>query len=295
MAHGTSSDGLLRVWLRGIVRRLRGAPGRERSSETSEGTPDHVATESAPGQGLRLVPSERTQPPARRAVVTDRPRMLGMPRRRLPRRVTGVPHSGGYSLFVRFMKVLLPTIAAGLIGLMLIWPQFDLKEETLGQGLLDIHPEDARHLRMTKPRFVGSDDAGRPFTVIAEEATQASVDADVVNLTAPQGDVTMQDGAWLALRADHGIYDRGRETLDLTGDVVLIHDAGYEFLSEEARIDLAGGTAEGDLPVLGRGPMGEVRGQGFRIFDGGDRVFVLGRSRMVLVGGAPPAPGKEEP
>jgi len=90
----------------------------------------------------------------------------------------------------------------------------------------------------------------------------------------------------LVLTAAKGIYGRTAESLDLEGSVVLYHDSGYEFLTEKAKIDLERSIAEGDVPVRGQGPFGNLQAEGFRLVDKGKTIYFTGKSKLVIYPGA---------
>ena len=202
--------------------------------------------------------------------------------------VTPRPPSSGVaqrlsSHAVTFLKVTLPLIALVLLGLVLAWPRLnpDPREFRLGAG--DITATvDADSSRMIKPRYVGLDENNQPYAVVAETATQAAGSSDRVLLARPKADVTLKDGSWVAVDAREGLYDRVRQTLGLRGQVHVFHDAGYEFMTESADLDMQAGTASGDAPVEGQGPFGHLRAEGFRILDKGGRILFTGKARLEL-------------
>lgn len=202
--------------------------------------------------------------------------------------VTPRPPSSGVaqrlsSRAVTFLKVTLPLIALVLLGLVLAWPRLnpDPREFRLGAGQISA-TVDADSSRMIKPRYVGVDENNQPYAVVAETATQAAGSADRILLAAPKADVTLKDGSWVAVDAREGLYDRVRQTLGLRGQVHVFHDAGYEFQTEAADIDMHAGTASGDAPVEGQGPFGHLQAEGFRITDKGGRILFTGKSRLEL-------------
>ncbi len=202
--------------------------------------------------------------------------------------VTPRPPSSGVaqrlsSRAVTFLKVTLPLIALVLLGLVLAWPRLnpDPREFRLGAG--DITATvDADSSRMIKPRYVGLDENNQPYAVVAETAIQAAGSSDRVLLARPKADVTLKDGSWVAVDAREGLYDRVRQTLGLRGQVHVFHDAGYEFMTESADLDMQAGTASGDAPVEGQGPFGHLRAEGFRILDKGGRILFTGKARLEL-------------
>ncbi len=183
---------------------------------------------------------------------------------------------------VTVLKVTLPLIALVLLGLVLAWPQlnpdpreFRLSSTNLGTDIAT----DAS--RMLKPRYVGTDDDNQPFSVIADTATHAG-SADRILLASPKADVTMKDGSWVAVNAKEGLYDRIAQTLGLRGDVQVFHDAGYEFRTESADIDMHANVARGDKAVEGQGPFGHIQAEGFEILDKGGRIVFTGKARLEL-------------
>lgn len=203
------------------------------------------------------------------ASVTPRSGPLGVGRRFSSRAVT-------------FLKVALPLIALVLLGLVLAWPQLNPDPREFRLGSADLGADIATDAsRMMKPRFVGTDDDNQPFSVVAESATHAG-SADRILLARPKADVTLKDGSWVAVDAQEGLYDRVRSTLGLRGQVQVFHDAGYEFVTEAADIDMAAGVAVGDKAVEGQGPFGHINSQGFQILDKGGRILFTGKARLEL-------------
>jgi len=191
----------------------------------------------------------------------------------------------GYSLFVGTLKVVLPALAVALILLVVVWPQLVPEDSRFRVGLSDLAPDSAGKLTMVNPRFQGVDAQDRPFSVVAQTATQEKSGADVVELDQPKADITLKDGAWLALTADHGTFDRASQTLHLDGHVSLFHDRGFEMRTETAHVDLKAGTARSDTPVAGQGPAGHLEAEGFRLEDKGGTIVFTGKSKLTLYDG----------
>lgn len=187
-----------------------------------------------------------------------------------------------YSLFVGFLKVLLPALAVALVLLVVAWPQLVPDERQFRIGVAEISLEQAESLSMLNARFDGLDSNNQPFTVTADLATQDSGDSPVVDLELPKADITMHDGTWLAVTANSGRYQREDGVVDLNGDVVLFHDQGFEFRTDTATVDLNASEARGSDPVHGQGPLGILDAEGFRLVDKGQRIFFTGKSRLII-------------
>lgn len=198
---------------------------------------------------------------------------------RQPPRLSG---RNPYSIFVGWMKVVLPALAVALVLLVIVWPQLKLYEGRFRIRVSDISLEQADRLTMLNARYEGLDDKQQPFVLTADQATQSSDNKDLIDLEMPKGDITMNDGAWLAMDAQEGRYNRDSELLDLQGDVILFHDRGFELRSQSAQVDLAAGTAEGQEATEGQGPSGSSLSEGFQVLERGDVLIFTGKSRLTL-------------
>ena len=186
-----------------------------------------------------------------------------------------------YSRFVSLLKFLLPAAALTLTGLLLLWPQISPGPIKVGVKV-GVSVEDLENLRMLAPRMIGRDSQEQPYTVTAEQATQAAGSSDVTDLVKPKGDIQLDSGAWVALTADTGKYHKQSQMLHLEGNVNVFHDSGYEIQTKRADVDLDKGNAQGDDPVVGQGPDSELQGEGFRLYNKGAQIIVTGKSRLVI-------------
>jgi lipopolysaccharide export system protein LptC len=184
---------------------------------------------------------------------------------------------GGYSHFVKLMKVVLPLAAFGIIALLAAWPRI--------QGDQSALQRDSGELEMMRALYVGTDTQNRPYSLTADRAVQSTTEPGVLDLVRPQGELTLKDGTWIAVKADRGRYNDKTGKLLLLGNANLFHDKGYEFKSDEAHVDVKAGNAWGDLPVTGQGPFGEIFSRGFRLFDSGATIVFNGPAHLDLAAG----------
>ena len=188
--------------------------------------------------------------------------------------------SPGYSRFVGWMKLLLPAVAIALLLLVVAWPRLQAGLDHLRLNFARLDLSDARDLRMVNARFSGIDKRHRPFTLTADVARQMPERNDLMALEGPKGDITLQNGAWLALTAYTGVYLTQGQLLDLFGDVKLFHDRGYELTTDTAHIDMTAGTAQGNDPVQGQGVFGDITSEGFRLLDHGQTINFTGKAKL---------------
>jgi lipopolysaccharide export system protein LptC len=208
---------------------------------------------------------------------------------------TGGGVENRYSRRVALLKRLLPAIGLALLLLITIWPRLAPLWERMRLGFPAIDLRDARELRMLNPRYLGTDRLNRPFEIVAAAGRQVPDRQDLMSLEAPRADMKTHGGADVVVTAATGIYQSQAQLLDLFGDVTMVHENGTRFVTSAARLDIAHNAAQGDNPIEGHGPSGDVKAQGFRIYDKGDTVIFTGRSDMLLKTARAVAGGNQPP
>lgn len=250
------------------------------------------------------------------AVTTQRPERAPQPGRRrspAPPRWSG---RNAYSFFVALMKFTLPVVAVVLVGLIVFWQQLMPNAKLLSADLSDLSSDMARNLVMVGPRYDGIDQNGRPYSLTASVARQVEDNEDIVMLLEPTADMTLQDGAWAALSADRGRYNRKTERVFLVDNVNFFHDRGFELRAPYAEIDFVTSIARGDKGVEGQGPSGTIVAEGFEFRESDGVMLFTGQSHLVVLpepddgkpagvpdpvlqlpapAGKPPAPGAAAP
>lgn len=239
----------------------------------------------------REPPDLHAGPPA---AVRDRPdrelRPLDAERERRLSRFTPRPQTRKvgpwHSRFVGVAKFVLPAVAVAILGVVALWPE--LQQLPGDDAAQPIVPPETDVGEVRNPRFYSTDADDRPYSIIAEQADQASHDADMIDLDAPEITMEMPDGQEVRLVSNTATYDRGGERVRFDGDVTVRHADGTTFLTNTAHVDIEGNYAWSDVDVEGHGTFGDISAEGFRAFDGGAVVVFTGRSRMVR------SPGESE-
>ncbi|NVJ91655.1 MAG: LPS export ABC transporter periplasmic protein LptC [Methylocystaceae bacterium] len=190
--------------------------------------------------------------------------------------------SRAYSRFVHLMKLLLPLIAVLLIVMIIVWPHLRNDSKKFSIGFSNIELSEAKDPSMINARYVGTDNNNQPFSVTADIAKRVDGNTQSILLELPKADVTLNNGSWLVLTAQSGVYDRPTQYLELEGAVNLFHDSGYEMHTFAAGVDLANGSAEGHTPVKGQGPFGRIESEGFRLIDKGKTIIFTGKTKAKL-------------
>lgn len=122
------------------------------------------------------------------------------------------------------------------------------------------------------PRFEGRDSNDKPYVLTADTARRRRENVGMVDLVNPR----LEDAASTVVQAREGVWNAGDEVLDLVGDVVMTDAAGYTFTSERTRMFVRENRVEGQTPLNGVGPIGEVRADSYEVLDDGNRIVLKG-------------------
>lgn len=204
-----------------------------------------------------------------------------MAERWMQRKRTNASQAFRYTRFVAVMRRLLPTAAIAVLGVVLAYALYPRDKERMSLSYEQAQGV-AGDLSMTKPRLSGTDVKGNPYVITADFAVQTEKNARKVLLTNVDADMQFDGKRWANAKSGKGFVDMDAKKLDLSQNISLYTDDGYEFHTPSANVDLDRNIATGNERVRGQGPMGSFAADSF-VFDRANRhVTLKGRVQTVL-------------
>jgi lipopolysaccharide export system protein LptC len=186
-----------------------------------------------------------------------------------------VPGSA-HDRLVRLSKIALPSAVGVLIAVLALAP-LDKKSDVsfiLDKKKVQNAPE---QLRVERARYVGTDEKGQQFTMIANRAIQPSSDAPVVDITGMFARLNMQQGP-LLVAANQGRYNLDTQKVNVDGPVKVVGGDGYRLATRDVTVDLKHKQLASEGPVSGAMRLGQ--------FQAGQLHADLGARTVVLDHGA---------
>jgi lipopolysaccharide export system protein LptC len=184
-----------------------------------------------------------------------------------PRRATSLKEARQRTALVHILRLLFTigaVLSAGwLLGTLI---ESSLRERSTQPGAVGLS------VTVHGPRFDGYDDNDRPYTLTAVTAQRRRDDPAKVDLVNPR----LKDAASSTVQARAGVWNTDLEVLDLEGDVVMTDAAGYTFTSQKTRMFVRENRVEGQEPLQGFGPVGEVRADAYEVLQDGNRIILKG-------------------
>lgn len=186
-----------------------------------------------------------------------------------------------HSRVVVSLKVLLPSLAALLVGLVILWPQLQARQDEAISIVseTDAAPQDQV---MINPRFFTVDGKGEPLNLTAENAYELPGETRRIRLNNVKADIVLKDNRFLALDAAAAVYRQSQDVVELSEAVNLYSEDGFELNTTQAQIRLKNQSLAGTAETFVRTPMGTAVSDGFEVTDGGTVVRLTGKTKVVF-------------
>lgn len=158
---------------------------------------------------------------------------------------------------VRATKIGLPIVIGTLLLLLAIAP-FDKRGDV--SFILDKNKVDEakERMRVESARYVGEDNKGQKFEIIADRAIQPSSNVPVVSIEGMRARLNLSRGP-LGIAALRGRYDLEQEEVLVDGPVQVAGPDGYRLATRDVRIDLDKRSLASSGPVSGSMELGEFQ------------------------------------
>ncbi len=195
------------------------------------------------------------------------------------RRLRATP-GGAHDRNVRFLARWLPGAVGVVMAAMIVGPLFPRSEVSF---LLDRNKVAMTNdrVRVADAMYRGVDDQGRPFTVTAGNAVQASAHEPVVRMEQLAARIRMVDGP-AELTAAGGAYDYDAERVTVPGSVSFSAADGYRMTTSNVSIDLRNRMVVGSGGVSGTIPAGTFSADRILANLGERSVTLDGHARLLM-------------
>jgi len=156
---------------------------------------------------------------------------------------------------IRATKLALPVLILGLFVILAIAP-FDRRGDV--SFILDRNEvEEARErMRVEEARYVGEDNKGQKFEIVADRAVQQSSNVPVVMIQGMRARLGLARGP-LSIAALRGRYDLEREEVLIDGPVRVAGPDDYRLATRDVEVNLDQRTMQSRGPVSGSMELGQ--------------------------------------
>lgn len=182
---------------------------------------------------------------------------------------------------VRWSKVALPSAVGVVIAILALAP---LEKRSDVSFILDKKkvanaPE---RMRVEQAHYVGTDDKGQEFTMVANRAIQRSSNVPIVDISGMFARLNLAHGP-LLIAANQGRYNLDTQKVNVDGPVRVAGGDGYKLATRDVTVDLKQRQLQSSGPVAGAMRLGQFQagqlhadlGQGTVVLDHGARLKIV--------------------
>ena len=194
-----------------------------------------------------------------------------------------VPGSA-HDRLIRIAKVALPSAVGVLIAFLAMAPLDNRGDVSfiLDKNKVDNAPE---RMRVDVARYVGEDNQGRPFAIVAQSAVQRSSELPIVDISGMMARLMLPQGP-ATIVANLARYNLDEQLVRIMGPVRVTGPEGYRLDTSNVTVDLKQRTVSGSGGVQGEMRLGQFSAGRLRA-DLGTRTVVLDQgARLKIVQGA---------
>ena len=183
-----------------------------------------------------------------------------------------------HSYRVRFLKTALPVLAVlmavGFVGYSYIATPATVAVSADGSAYSD------GKLVMANPKLDGFTKENRPYKMTAARAIQEFQNEGIVNLEGIDAKLPVDEKNWATVVAPHGIYDRDKNTLNITDTMTITTSDGMVVKLKSAYLDIGNGGMKTDDPVDIQLEGAKINSDSMTILENGKVLIFEKRVRM---------------
>ena len=192
------------------------------------------------------------------------------------------PKVSKHTRFVRIAKLALPSAAAVLIGLLLVFPT--LKKDARDFKLEITRPKQGEleklHVENTVLYMTDKNNQVNNFT--ADRIDETAPGSKLIKLINPEGLIPLSHNNWASIKAPTGFYDQNRNTMRLTDNVELFYSEGMTVYTFDADYDFNLAQGIGTNQVEAEGYFGNLTADGFEFFGNQDLIVFTGHNDITI-------------
>ena len=185
---------------------------------------------------------------------------------------------GLHDFLVRFLKVALPSSIGVLLAYLAMAPLQKKQDISfiLDKNKVDVAQE---RMRVQSARYRGQDNEGRPFTIDASSAVQATSQDPIVDILGMSAEIGLDNGP-ATLRAGKGRYNIEAQKVDVIGPILFTAADGYRLQTRDVGVDLNTQSLVSRGRVEGTMPLGRFSADKLEANLPQQRVVLTGRTRV---------------
>lgn len=187
-----------------------------------------------------------------------------------------------HSEWVRRIKLLLPSIAAILIGLLVLLPSLQKNEKDFYLDITRPKKGELEKLHIEKTIFNITDKDNKVNNFTADNVDETSPGSKIIKLTNPDGMMPSSGEDWINIKSPTGFYNQTTNNLELIDNVEVFYSQGMNINAPDVTFDFKTSKIFSDKPVKAQGYIGDLDSQGFELFNKTGIIIFNGKTNIKI-------------
>ncbi len=187
------------------------------------------------------------------------------------------------SRMLRFIKLALPSIAALLIGLLIILPRLSQDVKSLAFDATLPKKGELEKLHMENSMFYITDYKNKVNNFHADTLDETEPGSKIIKMVNPRGTLPTTLKEAVTIQAPVGFFDQNTKLLTLQDGVILYYSShNAQTLTQKIFVDFNTGKAYGNDPVSSRSDIGDAQAEGFEYYKDKNLLVYTGKTHIIL-------------
>lgn len=183
---------------------------------------------------------------------------------------------------LRFAKLIMPSLAAVLIGLIVIVPNFKKNNMISEYDITAPKKGELEKLHVEDTTFSISDKDGKVSLFSADYMDETEAGSKVVKIINPKGTIPLQgENHFVKIFADVGFFNQLESFVRLEKNVQAVYDEKTTIETQEAEYDFKKAYGQGDAQLYAYGDWGKLWADGFSYDKKSDVLYLKRRTRLL--------------
>ena len=190
--------------------------------------------------------------------------------------------SSKHTTLVKRAKVILPSFAALLLGLLIAYPSIKDIEKDIRLHIIRPTKGELEKLQVENTNFYITDKKNQVHNFTSTKVFETEAGSKLIKLQNPQGIIQSKDEQWIDFKSPTGFFDQNKNILTLKEDVDIFYSNGMTIDTKELKYDFNSSVASSNTPVVAQGYMGDIDAQNFT-FDNNTGILTFNGKTIIMV------------
>ena len=183
---------------------------------------------------------------------------------------------------MRWIKIALPSLAALLIGLLIVMPSLQTESERLAVDITRPKKGELEKLHMEQTAFYITDADNKVNNFNADNIDETEPGSKLLKLKNPSGILPNEDNTWINIQSPEGYYNQNTSLLHLLKGVEIFYSNGATATSDEMFFDFKQSKAYSVKPTTVDDENGHIESQGFEYYQDKDLLIFTGKTHITM-------------